>query len=253
MGQTSINAISLSIPSSSSSNTKDKKEEEEEKDVSIDHLEELSKTLDMSGILDDQEDSLTAVAEDHQLAATALHEDDMIRHDARLDQLQADQNCCYSREPNPVRQGPVNTLQTPKNIIMATDDKTVRQKGSPEASTQRFLPVSEIRDGVAVLKNGGVRAILKTSSVNFNLKSVEEQNALIYAYQGFVNTLEFPVQILVRSRKLDIDVYVANLTKTAKAQQNPLLRKQTFEYIEYIKNSLNMRILWKKFLCRCSA
>lgn len=130
---------------------------------------------------------------------------------------------------------------------MATDDKTVRQKkGSPEASTQRFLPVSEIRDGVAVLKNGGVRAILKTSSVNFNLKSVEEQNALIYAYQGFVNTLEFPVQILVRSRKLDIDVYVANLTKTAKAQQNPLLRKQTFEYIEYIKKLVEYADIMEK-------
>ncbi|QQS59804.1 hypothetical protein IPN35_02965 [Candidatus Peregrinibacteria bacterium] len=130
---------------------------------------------------------------------------------------------------------------------METNDKTVRQKkSSPEASTQRFLPISEIRDGVAVLKNGGVRAILKTSSVNFNLKSIEEQNALIYAYQGFVNTLEFPIQILVRSRKLDIDVYVANLTKTAKTQQNPLLRKQTLEYIEYIKKLVEYADIMEK-------
>lgn len=126
-------------------------------------------------------------------------------------------------------------------------DNTVHQKKSQAtASTQRFLPIAEIRDGTAVLKNGGVRAILKTSSVNFNLKSSDEQNALIYAYQGFLNTLDFPVQILVRSRKLDIDMYVDSLSEIAKKQESPLMRKQTVEYMEYIKKLVEYADIMEK-------
>ena len=130
---------------------------------------------------------------------------------------------------------------------MPTEDKTVHgKKSNSTTSTQRFLPVAEIRDGTAVLKNGGVRAILRTSSVNFNLKSVDEQNALIYAYQGFLNTIDFPIQILVRSKKLDIDVYIEKLTVIAKKQENPLLRKQTFEYTEYIKKLVEYADIMEK-------
>jgi len=130
---------------------------------------------------------------------------------------------------------------------MPTTDKSVHgKKNTQQASTQRFLPIGEIRDNTLILKNGGVRAILKTSSVNFNLKSLDEQNALIYAYQGFLNTITFPVQILVRSRKLDIDIYVEKLTKIAKVQENPLMRKQTFEYIEYIKKLVEYADIMEK-------
>lgn len=130
---------------------------------------------------------------------------------------------------------------------MATKEKTVHQKkSSPAASTQKFLTIAEIRDGTLVLKNGGVRSILKTSSVNFNLKSSDEQNALIYAYQGFLNTLKFPVQIVVRSRKLDIDLYIEKLVRIAKAQENPLMKKQTTEYIEYIKKLVEYADIMEK-------
>jgi type IV secretory pathway VirB4 component len=130
---------------------------------------------------------------------------------------------------------------------MPQRDKTVHQKKTKiTASTQRFLPIGEIRDNTLVLKNGGIRAILRTSSVNFNLKSSEEQNALIYAYQGFLNTISFPIQILIRSRKLDIDMYLDRLNALAKKQESPLMRKQTLEYMEYIKKLVEYADIMEK-------
>lgn len=96
------------------------------------------------------------------------------------------------------------------------------------------LKVAEIHDNTVVLKNGGLRTVLKTSSINLNLKSEEEQNAVIYSYQNFLNTLEFPIQIVVRSKRLDLEHYIEKLKKIGVKQMNPLLQKQTFEYIEYI-------------------
>ena len=122
-----------------------------------------------------------------------------------------------------------------KNTTQKKKVDTVRQrKTTATASTQRYLPISEIKNNSIVLKNGGIRAVLQTSSVNFNLKSEEEQNSLIYAYQSFLNTLDFPVQILIRSKKLDIDNYIENLKEIAENQTQPLLQKQTEEYTEYI-------------------
>ncbi|EKD63870.1 MAG: hypothetical protein ACD_51C00165G0001, partial [uncultured bacterium] len=71
----------------------------------------------------------------------------------------------------------------------------------PAASTQTHLKVSEIHDNTVVLKNGGLRAVLKTSSVNLHLKSEAEQNAVIFSYQNFLNSIEFPIQIVIRSKK----------------------------------------------------
>jgi len=130
-----------------------------------------------------------------------------------------------------------------------TTDKSVRQKkGSAASSTQLYLDIAEIKDNVVVLKNGGLRAIIQTNSINFNLKSEEEQNAIIYAYQGFLNSLDFPIQIVVRSRKLDIDKYLENLRSIAETHKNPLLKKQTLEYCEYIQKLVEFAdIMEKKF------
>ena len=131
---------------------------------------------------------------------------------------------------------------------MVDDSKVKNKKPAPAPATQTFLPISEIRDGVVVLKNGGLRAILQTSSVNFNLKSEEEQNAIIYAFQGFLNTLEFPVQILIRSRKLNVDNYLESLAKITASQENPLMKKQTQQYSEYIQKLVEYAdIMEKKF------
>ena len=100
-----------------------------------------------------------------------------------------------------------------------TKDSVKQAIKTPLASTQTFLKIAEIRDDTVILKNGGLRSILKVSSINFNLKSEEEQNAIIYSYQGFLNTLEFPIQMLIRSKKLDIDNYLESLKKTGEKQQ----------------------------------
>lgn len=100
--------------------------------------------------------------------------------------------------------------------------------------TQQFLKLSEIRDDVIVMNDNTLRAVLAVSSTNFDLKSEEEQNALIYSYQRFLNSLEFHVQILIQSRKMDIAEYIGQLKVLADKQTNELLRMQTQEYIEFI-------------------
>lgn len=120
------------------------------------------------------------------------------------------------------------------NEVKQTKPSVKDGKKNPKDSTQLHLKIAEIRDNTLVLKNGGLRTVLKTSSVNLNLKSEPEQNAVIYSYQNFLNTLEFPIQIVIRSKKLDIDDYIEKLKKLGVKQSNPLLQKQTFEYVEYI-------------------
>ncbi len=103
-------------------------------------------------------------------------------------------------------------------------------------STQDFVPVREVRDGIIVLKDGSLRAILLASSINFALKSEDEQTAFIVQFQNCLNALDFTIQIFVQSRMLDIRPYVATLEEAYKAQLNDLMRIQIREYIEFIKN-----------------
>ena len=103
-------------------------------------------------------------------------------------------------------------------------------------STQDFLPISEIRDGIIVLKDGGLRAVLLASSLNFALKSEDEQTAFIVQFQNFLNSLDFSCQIFVQSRMLDIRPYVASLEVAYKAQLDDLMRIQIREYIEFVKS-----------------
>lgn len=119
-------------------------------------------------------------------------------------------------------------------------------RNTPMNSTQVYLKIGEIRDNVLVLKNGGLRTVLKTSSINFNLKSEQEQNAIIYSYQGFLNSLEFPIQIVVRSKKLDIDDYIDQVKKLGEKQENHLLQDQTFEYAAYIKRLVEYADIMEK-------
>lgn len=107
---------------------------------------------------------------------------------------------------------------------------------SSSASTQEFVPVSEVRDGVIVLKDGSLRAILLASSINFALKSEDEQTAFIVQFQNFLNSLDFSCQIFVQSRMLDIRPYVATLEAAYKDQLDDLMRIQIREYIEFIKS-----------------
>lgn len=117
---------------------------------------------------------------------------------------------------------------------------------STATSTQTYLRIGEIHDNTLVLKNGGVRAILRCSSVNFNLKSEDEKNAIIYSYQSFLNTLDFPLQIVIRSKRLDIDNYIAKLKGLAEKQANLMLQKQTTDYIEYIQKLVEYADIMEK-------
>ncbi len=116
-----------------------------------------------------------------------------------------------------------------------TSVKNAKIVNGPTLSTQTYLRISEIRENTLILKNGGLRSVMRVSSINFNLKSEDEQNAIIYSYQGFLNTLEDPIQIIVRSKKLDIDKYLDDLRQRGAKQTNALLQKQTYEYADYIQ------------------
>lgn len=103
-------------------------------------------------------------------------------------------------------------------------------------ATQEFVPIKEVRDGIVILKDGGMRAILLCSSVNFALKSEDEKNAILLQFQDFLNSLDFSVEILIQSRKLDIRPYIALLEEREKAQVNNLMKIQVREYIDFIKS-----------------
>jgi len=98
-----------------------------------------------------------------------------------------------------------------------------------EASTQQFLEIEQIREGVAVLKDKGLRGVIMTSSLNFALKSEDEQNAIIYQFQNFLNSLDFSIEIVVQSRRLNITGYFDKLKEMEEKQENELLKFQTRE------------------------
>ncbi len=107
----------------------------------------------------------------------------------------------------------------------------------PDAKpAQSFVPVKEVRDGIIILKEGGYRGVLMCSSINFALKSEDEQRAVIGGFQTFLNTLDFSVQIVVHSRRMDIRPYLAQLEERTEAQQTELMRIQVREYISFVKN-----------------
>lgn len=114
--------------------------------------------------------------------------------------------------------------------------------------TQEFVPIKEIRDGLLILKDGGIRAVLLASSINMALKSYDERQALYYNYQAFLNSVDFPIQILTQSRRYDIMPYLAMLSDRQKEELEPLMKVQIREYIEFIKTfSDTHNIMQKRF------
>ncbi|MDO8436134.1 MAG: hypothetical protein Q7S82_01975 [bacterium] len=103
-----------------------------------------------------------------------------------------------------------------------------------KTSTQDFLEFEQVREGVIILKNKGLRGILMVSSQNFGLKSEDEQNATLYQFQNFLNSLDFSCQIIVQSRRLNITGYLDKLKDLEKKQENELLKIQTASYREFV-------------------
>jgi len=105
----------------------------------------------------------------------------------------------------------------------------------PTGSTQQFLELDQIKEGLLVLKNRSLRAVMMVSSLNFALKSDEEQSSIIYAFQSFLNSLDFSCQIVIQSRKLNITGYLDKIKELEARQENELLRIQTQEYHDFVQ------------------
>lgn len=121
-----------------------------------------------------------------------------------------------------------------------------RQKTTP--STQQYLDILEIRDDTVILRNGGVVAVLLVSSINFMLKSDEEQDAVIEAYTSFLNTIDYPLQIVIQSRRLNIDAYLEALKSIEKQQPNELLQLQIRDYRQFVSDLVSgSDIMTKRF------
>lgn len=115
-------------------------------------------------------------------------------------------------------------------------------------AAQDFVPIEEIREGVVVLKDGSMRAVLMASSLNFALKSREEQTSTLYQFQNFLNSLDFSIQFYIQSRNLDIRPYVALLEEREREQVNDMLKIQTKEYIKFVETfTQNTDIMEKSF------
>ncbi|MEK7080475.1 MAG: hypothetical protein AAB925_01410 [Patescibacteria group bacterium] len=98
------------------------------------------------------------------------------------------------------------------------------------------MEIQDIREGMLILKNNSIRGVMMVSSINFALKSEEEQTAVVYAYQNFLNSLDFSCQIVIQSRNINITPYLDTLKDLENKQTNELLKKQTSAYREFIKN-----------------
>lgn len=113
---------------------------------------------------------------------------------------------------------------------------TDQPQNTARKASQNFVPVQEVRDGIVILKDGGMRSILMASSINFALKSDDEQTAFILQFQNFLNSLDFSVQVFIQSTMLNIRPYTDTLEVALKDQLDDLMRVQIREYIQFVKS-----------------
>lgn len=117
-----------------------------------------------------------------------------------------------------------------------------------DGSTVNFVPIKEVKEGIVVLDDGTLVAISLATSINLSLKSAGEQTAILNSFKAFLNTLDFPVQIAIQSRKMDIEPYIKLLESRLKDQENELIKLQIMEYIAFIKNfTENINVMEKQF------
>ncbi len=115
-------------------------------------------------------------------------------------------------------------------------------------STQESILISEIKDGVVILRDGSLRSVILASAINFDLMSQQEQDGVELSFQGFLNSLHFPIQILVRSKRLDLDNYIEELQKKRAGLDNPLLSELMDDYIQNIEGLIEeVNIMDKQF------
>jgi len=112
--------------------------------------------------------------------------------------------------------------------------------------TQKFVEIEDVKNGVVILKSGSLRSVLMVSGINFELKSEEEQNMITYSYQNFLNTLDFSIQFVIHSRKLNIGNYLDRMTERQNQETNELLRNQISEYAEFIRSFVELNAVMAK-------
>lgn len=117
---------------------------------------------------------------------------------------------------------------------------------SANSTSQQFVDVAEVKDDVIVLKNGTLRGVLNVSAINYDLKSTQEQEAIINQYKNFLNSLDFPIQILINSRKINIEKYLAFIERKEKDQPSELLRFQISEYKNFIQHLVSVSNIMDK-------
>lgn len=114
--------------------------------------------------------------------------------------------------------------------------------------TQRYLDIAEIREDAVVMKDGTLRAVLMVSSINFALKSEDEQQAIIQGYMQFLNGLDHPLQVVIQSRKMNIDAYIGALKQQEETIHNELLKTQIRDYRSFVKELVDLgQIMQKRF------
>ncbi len=117
-----------------------------------------------------------------------------------------------------------------------------------EQQAQNFVPIKDIKDGIIYMDDGRIKVLLSVSSLNLSLKSEDEQNAIIGQFQGFLNTLDFPVQIHAESRRVDIRPYLDMLEERGDQVQDELMKNQIREYRQFVKTfSEKTNVMNKRF------
>lgn len=115
-------------------------------------------------------------------------------------------------------------------------------------STEQFVEIADIRDNVVILKNGSLRAVVEVAAINFELRSEEEQIAILQNFQKFLNSVDFPLEIVSTSRRLNIDDYLKVVTESIDTIENELLKIQGVEYAKFIKELSELaNIMQKRF------
>jgi type IV secretory pathway VirB4 component len=128
----------------------------------------------------------------------------------------------------------------------AEEKKSMSSK--PGQPTQRYLDIAEIREDVVVMKDGTLRSVIMVSSINFALKSRDEQQGMIQSYMQFLNSIDYPLQIVVQSRKMDIDSYMNSLAEQEKEMKNELLKNQIQDYAGFVQQLVDLgEIMQKRF------
>lgn len=125
--------------------------------------------------------------------------------------------------------------------------QAVMPKSNPN-STQNTLEIAEIRDGIVIMSDGSFRSVVMVKSINFDLMSPQEREAVEYSYQGFLNSLYYPIQLFVRSQKVDIRPYIEKLDKIRSEHDNMLLALLMEDYIAFMGDlAMQTNIMDKKF------